>query len=67
MPCGAKLPVIALFAGVFFSDAAWVGTSMYFMAILIIVVGALIVQKITSEGPSKSYFIMELPEYRLPS
>lgn len=67
MPCGAKLPVIALFAGVFFSDAAWVGTSMYFMAILIIVVGALIVQRITSEGPSKSYFIMELPEYRLPS
>ena len=67
MPCGAKLPVIALFAGVFFSDAAWVGTSMYFMAILIIAAGALIVQKITSEGPAKSYFIMELPEYRLPS
>ncbi len=67
MPCGAKLPVIALFAGVFFSDAAWVGTSMYFMAIMIIIVGALIVQRITSEGPSKSYFIMELPEYRLPS
>ena len=67
MPCGAKLPVIALFAGVFFSDAAWVGTSMYFVAILIIVVGALIVQRITNEGPSKSYFIMELPDYRLPS
>ncbi len=67
MPCGAKLPVIALFAGVFFSDAAWVGTSMYFVAILVIVVGALIVQRITNEGPSKSYFIMELPDYRLPS
>lgn len=67
MPCGAKLPVIALFAGVFFSDAAWVGTSMYFVAIFVIVVGALIVQRITNEGPSKSYFIMELPDYRLPS
>lgn len=67
MPCGAKLPVIALFAGVFFQDAAWVGTSMYFVAILIIITGALIVQRITREGPSKSYFIMELPEYRLPS
>ncbi|MDZ4132904.1 MAG: ferrous iron transporter B, partial [Dethiobacteria bacterium] len=67
MPCGAKLPVIALFAGVFFGDAAWVGTSMYFVAILIIVIGALIVQRITNEGPSKSYFIMELPDYRLPS
>ncbi|MGM0651530.1 MAG: ferrous iron transporter B [Bacillota bacterium] len=67
MPCGAKLPVIALFAGIFFSDAAWVGTSMYFVAILVIVVGALIVQRITNEGSSKSYFIMELPDYRLPS
>ena len=67
MPCGAKLPVIALFAGIFFKDAAWVGTSMYFAAILIIVFGALIVQRITKEGPSPSYFILELPEYRLPS
>jgi ferrous iron transport protein B len=67
MPCGAKLPVIALFAGVFFQDAAWVGTSMYFVAIAIIIFGALIVQRITKEGYSRSYFIMELPEYRWPS
>jgi ferrous iron transport protein B len=67
MPCGAKLPIIALFAGVFFGDAAWVGTSMYFMAIAIIIVGALIVQRITRESASPSYFIMELPEYRMPS
>jgi len=67
MPCGAKLPVIALFAGVFFSDAAWVGTAMYFVAILIIITGALIVKRITNEGSAKSYFIMELPDYRLPS
>ena len=53
MPCGAKLPVIALFAGVFFKDAAWVGTSMYFVGIAIIIVGALIVNKITGEGPPK--------------
>ena len=67
MPCGAKLPVIALFAGVFFQDAAWVGTSMYFAAIAIVIVGALIAKRITNGGSSKSYFIMELPEYRLPS
>lgn len=67
MPCGAKLPVIALFSGVFFSDAAWVGTSMYFAAILIIIVGALIVQRITDGRAAKSFFIMELPDYRLPS
>lgn len=67
MPCGAKLPVIALFAGVFFDDAAWVGTSMYFVAIAIIIVGALIVVNITGEKNKKSFFIMELPEYRIPS
>lgn len=67
MPCGAKLPVIALFSGVFFKNAGWVGTSMYFVAILIIVLGALIIKKITGETQNTSYFIMELPEYRLPS
>ena len=67
MPCGAKLPVIALFAGVFFNDASWVGTAMYFMGIFIIIVGALIVKKITGESDSKSFFIMELPQYKFPS
>jgi ferrous iron transport protein B len=67
MPCGAKLPVIALFAGVFFNDAAWVGTSMYFMGIAIITFGALVVVRITGEKNTRSFFIMELPEYRFPS
>ncbi len=67
MPCGAKLPVIALFAGVFFKGAAWVGTSMYFMAIIIIIISALIIRRITGEEKTKTYFIMELPEYRWPS
>jgi ferrous iron transport protein B len=67
MPCGAKLPVIALFAGVFFNDAAWVGTTMYFVGIGIIIVGALIVVRITGEKHKRSFFIMELPEYKFPS
>ena len=67
MPCGAKLPVIALFAGVFFNDAAWVGTLMYFLGILLIIIGALIVVRITGEKNSSSYFIMELPQYKVPS
>ncbi len=67
MPCGAKLPVIALFAGVFFNDAAWVGTTMYFLAIGIIILGALIIVRITGEKNARSFFIMELPEYRFPS
>lgn len=67
MPCGAKLPVIALFSGVFFADASWVGTLMYFVGIVIIFLGALIVNKIAGHKFKKSYFIMELPEYKLPS
>ncbi|MCT4607037.1 MAG: ferrous iron transport protein B [Marinisporobacter sp.] len=67
MPCGAKLPVIALFAGAFFDDAAWVGTTMYFVGIAIIILGALVVVRITGEKNARSFFIMELPEYRFPS
>ena len=66
MPCGAKLPVIALFAGAFFNDASWVGTLMYFVGIAVILLGALLVGKITGHK-KQSYFIMELPEYKLPS
>ena len=67
MPCGAKLPVIALFSGAFFSDASWVGTLMYFVGIAIILVGALIINKITGVKKKKSFFIMELSEYKIPS
>jgi ferrous iron transport protein B len=67
MPCGAKLPVIALFAGAFFDDATWVGTLMYFAGILLIIVGALLVNKIAGHKVRKSFFIIELPEYKLPS
>ncbi len=67
MPCGAKLPVIALFSGAFFADASWVGTLMYFVGIFIILLGALLVNRIAGSKGRKSYFIMELPEYKLPS
>ena len=67
MPCGAKLPVIALFAGAFFSDASWVGTLMYFAGVLLVFIGASLVNRITGNKFRKSFFIMELPEYKLPS
>ena len=67
MPCGAKLPVIGLFAGAFFEDASWVGTLMYFAGILLILLGAMLVNMITGNSKKKSYFIIELPEYKLPS
>ncbi len=67
IPCGAKLPVIALFAGAFFAGASWVGPLMYFVGILLIFLGALLIKLITGHRYRKSFFIMELPEYKLPS
>ena len=67
MPCGAKLPVIALFAGAFFADAPWVGPLMYLVGIVLILLGALLVKKLTGYKYRKSFFIIELPEYKLPS
>ena len=67
MPCGAKLPVIALFAGAFFSDSSWVGPLMYLVGIVLILLGALLVKRITGQKDRKSFFIIELPEYKVPS
>ncbi len=67
IPCGAKIPVISLFAGAFFDNAGWVSALVYFSGIILIFFGAFIVNKITAYNPKKSYFIIELPEYRVPS
>jgi len=67
MPCGAKIPVIALFAGAFFNDAGWVSTVMYLSGIILIFLGALLVNRITGYKARKSYFIIELPDYKAPS
>ena len=67
MPCGAKLPVIALFAGAFFGDASWVGTLMYFVGIALILLCALLVNRIAGHKNRKNFFIIELPEYKAPS
>ena len=67
MPCGAKIPVISLFAGAFFENAWWVSALMYFAGIALIFLGALLINAITGYKARKSYFIIELPEYRVPS
>ena len=67
MPCGAKLPVIALFVGAFFQKTPWVGVLMYFTGIVLILLGALLVNAVTGYKFRKSFFIIELPEYKLPS
>ena len=67
MPCGAKIPVIALFAGAFFDGAGWVSTVMYLSGIVLIFLGALLVNAIAGWKAKKSFFIIELPEYKVPS
>ncbi len=67
MPCGAKLPVISLFVGAFFPSSAWVGTAMYFVGIILILLCALLINAITGCGKRNSFFIMEIPEYKVPS
>lgn len=67
MPCGAKIPVIALIAGAFFDNAGWVSFLMYAAGIVLIFLGALLVKAITAYNKKKSYFIIEMPEYKFPS
>ncbi|MBR3967980.1 MAG: ferrous iron transport protein B [Clostridia bacterium] len=67
MPCGAKIPVIALFAGAFFDNAGWVSALCYLAGIALIFLGALLVNKVAGHKIRKSFFIIELPEYKVPS
>ncbi len=67
MPCGAKIPVIALFAGAFFDNAGWVSALAYLTGIALIFLGALLVNKIAGHKARKSFFLIELPAYKAPS
>ena len=67
MPCGAKLPLISLFVGAFFARSAWVGTAMYFVGIVLIFLCALLINALTGYRGKRSFFIIELPEYKRPS
>ncbi|MCR5596733.1 MAG: ferrous iron transporter B [Lachnospiraceae bacterium] len=66
MPCGAKLPVIALFAGAFFPESKWVSFVCYMLGIVLILLGALLIKAITGMKYRKSFFIIEMPEYKVP-
>ncbi len=67
IPCGAKIPVIALFAGLFFPESSWVSPLMYFLGLVLVFFGALLIRWISGYKHKKSYFIIELPEYKIPS
>ena len=67
IPCGAKIPVIALLAGLFFPESTWVAPVMYFLGIILVFLGALLIRWISGYKYKKSFFIIELPEYKAPS
>ena len=67
IPCGAKLPIIALFAGALFGGASWVAPSMYFLGIAMIIICGIILKRTTLFAGEPSPFVMELPQYHIPS
>ena len=67
IPCGAKLPIIALIAGALFGGAAWVATSASFVGIAAIIVSGIILKKTKMFAGDPAPFVIELPEYHLPT
>lgn len=67
IPCSAKLPVIALIASAFFDDSPWVAPSAYFLGIIMIILGGIILKKTKLFSGDPSPFVMELPQYHIPS
>lgn len=66
IPCGAKLPIIALIAGAIFSGASWVAPSMYFLGIAMVLISGIILKKTKLFSGDPAPFVMELPQYRIP-
>ena len=67
IPCSAKLPIIALIAGALFDGAAWVAPSAYFVGIIAIIASGIILKKTRLFAGDPSPFVMELPDYHIPS
>ena len=67
IPCGAKLPIIALIAGAFFQNAGWVSWSAYFIGIAAIICSGIILKKTKMFAGDPAPFVMELPAYHLPT
>jgi len=67
IPCGAKLPIIAMIAGAFFNNSGWVATSCYFIGIAAIVVSGIMLKKTRMFVGNPAPFVIELPSYHLPT
>ncbi|MDE5583666.1 MAG: ferrous iron transport protein B [Ruminococcus sp.] len=67
IPCGAKLPIIGLIAGAFFSNSGWVAVSAYFIGVLSIIVSGIMLKKTKMFSGDPAPFVMELPAYHMPT
>ena len=67
VPCGAKIPIIALFTAAFFKEQGYMFPLTYIVAFTVIICVGLILKKVTGADNIKNYFIIELPQYRIPS
>ncbi len=67
IPCGAKMPIIGLFAGAIFNNSAWVATSAFFIGIGAVVVSGIMLKKFKAFAGEPAPFVMELPSYHMPS
>ena len=67
VPCGAKLPIIALIAGAFFDNAGWVSWSAYFVGVAAIICSGIILKKTKMFAGDPAPFVMELPAYHMPT
>eukprot|EP00828_Plagiopyla_frontata_P013394 TRINITY_DN1791_c0_g1_i1.p1 TRINITY_DN1791_c0_g1~~TRINITY_DN1791_c0_g1_i1.p1 ORF type:complete len:763 (-),score=117.27 TRINITY_DN1791_c0_g1_i1:37-2325(-) len=67
IPCGAKIPIIALFVGALFGGASWVATSVYFLGIAMIIICGIILKQTKFFKGDPAPFVMELPQYHIPS
>ena len=67
VPCGAKLPIIAMIAGAFFNNSGWVATSSYFVGIAAIICSGIILKKTKMFAGDPAPFVMELPAYHMPT
>ena len=66
IPCGAKLPVFAMFVAMVFREASWVGPSMYIVGIVMVILSGIILKRTKLFAGKPAPFVMELPEYKLP-
>ena len=67
VPCGAKLPIIAMIAGAFFNNSGWVATSCYFVGIAAIICSGIILKKTKMFAGEPAPFVMQLPAYHWPT